>query len=150
MTICKTSFATVGTALALAIAGCGGGSGGFKGDYQQQRATLNKLGSDIANALQSANGKTDSQIEAEFNDLARRAGQDLGKLRSLKPENKYRSNFALVTTGLAKIQQDLAGLARSAHAHSASTAKATTETLVSDATTLKSAAEQLKSDLGIR
>lgn len=136
-------------ALAVPAAGCGGGGSNFKSDYQKQRPALNQLGTDIGNALQTANGKSDSQLEVQFTGLAARAGSALGQLAKLKPDSKSSTSFSAVQSDLAKVQQDLGGIAASARANSASAAKSATETLIADASTLKGAGAQLKSDLGI-
>lgn len=137
-------------ALAACVAGCGGGGSNFKGDYQKQLPVLSQLARDIGNALQSASGKNNSQLEVEFSALAGRAGAESGRLAKLKPDSRSGSSFGAVQGDLAKVGQDLGGIAASARANSASAAKSATETLIADATSLKAASDQLKSDLAIK
>lgn len=151
MTISRSKLAAAGVLMAVAVSGCGGGSGAdFKSGFRQQNPSLSKLGSDIAAALDGAGSKGDPELGTEFAGLSQRAGQVLGKLQGLKPGRAYRSTFATLTSGLAEVQHDLATLAGSARTHSPTSARTTAVTLVQHATSLQSANTQLQSELGIK
>jgi len=136
-------------ALATSGAGCGGSGSNFKADYQKERPALTRLGTDVLSALQSASGKSNSQIESEFASLSQRSSATLSRLNKLKPDSKSSASFSSLQSSMSKVQQDLGGIAASARASDAKAAKSETQTLVADATTLQDASQQLKSDLGI-
>ncbi|MGI8558545.1 MAG: hypothetical protein ACR2ND_09590 [Solirubrobacteraceae bacterium] len=141
-----TTFVTC-IALAALGAGCGGSSNNFKSDVQRQLTDLSRLEMDIGNVLQGASGKNNSQLEVAFSGLAQRAGSQVGQLAKLKPDPKSASSLAALQSDLAKVEQDLGGIAASARANSAAAAKSATETLIADATALKATSDTLKSNL---
>lgn len=142
------------TLLAIALAGCGGGGSGpslssFKHSFAASKAQFRQLGADLGATLQKAATKTDSQLAAEFDQLATRAKTQAAGLRKLDPPAKFKSELDQFSSSLDSVAIDLGRIAGAADAHNVKSARAATATLITDAAKVRTADNVLTAGLGL-
>lgn|GEM_PF-568596 len=151
--------AAVAIALTGAVAtGCGSSSSkgdepsaaAFKRGYSAQRVALNRVSDQIGEALTSADGKSDAEVEADLRRVQGAYHAQLARLGTLKPPAPLKATFARVTAAAAVLDRDLVQITRAAAAHDAAGAQASTEQLVAHVPALKAASEKLGKALGLR
>lgn len=150
----KRTAPLVATLLAIALAGCGGGSSApsmtsFKHGFAASKVQFRQLGADLGTSFQKATTRTDAQLAAEFDKLSARAKAQVARLRKLDPPAKFRPEMHRFVSGLSSVARDLARIARAADAHDVKTARVATTALLTDAATVKSADNKLTAQLGL-
>ena len=150
----KRTAPLVATLLAIALAGCGGGSSApslssFKHGFAASKVQFRQLGADLGTSFQKATTRTDAQLAAEFDKLSARAKAQVARMRKLDPPAKFRPEMHQFISGLSSLAGDLARIARAANAHDVKTARVATTALLTDAATVKSADNKLTAQLGL-
>ena len=137
--------------LTVLVVGCGSGSdlGTYKKDFQNQKAQFTQLGRDLANTIQTANGKSNSQIASEFAGLATRANTTASNLRKLKPPSNYKSQNEQLASDFNTVAADLSSISTAASSNNGQSARAGTQKLLQDAATLRQADRSLTASLGL-
>jgi hypothetical protein len=146
----KLAAATVLCALA---AGCGGSSGttaAFKASYVKASEPIERIGNDVAGAVEGASRRSFAQVANEFAGLADRLDTELIELESLKPPASIARAFATVTAAANRFEDDLRAISYGASKNDAAAAGTATKALLADAATLNSAAATIRQKLGIR
>jgi hypothetical protein len=145
-------LATALAALALTVAGCGGGSGqNDVGSYRQDFLPLNRslvaLGKQVGAGLQTARGKSDARLEREFGAYADRlTGLQKDFARLHPPQKLAREQKDLVRT-IGRVQRSLRGIARASRRHDFKAAERSASALVLSSIGLKRARERLVRDV---
>ncbi len=124
---------------ALALAACGGSSGGdapttadFRTEYAPISAVIRGIGDDIGAAVTTAKTKTDAQLQSQFGDLAKRTGDAATALADTHPPDDAAIKQARteLITGVRQGASDLAAISSAASLSDAAAAKAATIKLV--------------------
>lgn len=151
----KRTLAAGVVALALVLAGCGGSSNNapslsaFKTGFQSNKTSFRQLGIDLQKAITGAQSKTDAQLATELGALATRASSQAGSLAKLNPPAKYKTYLNSLAAGFRSVAADLRKIATAADKHDATTARAATVSLLSDAAKVKTADDAISKGLGI-
>jgi hypothetical protein len=139
--------------IALTLAACGGSSGpsqsSFRSAFAANKTALTALGNDVGSDVTHARGQTDLSLASQFSALATRATAEVATLRALKAPDKFKAPLGTLADGVAKAADDIHSIAAAANAHDATAAKTATESLVLDATAVKSADNALSAQLGL-
>ena len=131
---------------AVVAGGCGGGddSADFRKDYNAIVREYSSLPTEVGNAVRGASARSDRELEAEFRNLADRLSAEVAKLRKLDPPDDARDEYDTYVDGLAKVEQDLSGIARAANAHSSKETTKAATALVEDSRAVAEAETALK------
>lgn len=145
------SFVSVLAALAV-LSGCGSSdaTAKFKSGYNSLRGPLNQTGAQIAAEINQAPKQTDAQVEQAFRGLAQRFGSQVIELQKLKPPANVAADWENVLGAASRVETDLDAIASAAATHSASAAGRAANSLVKDAQVLSTAANPVKSKLGLK
>lgn len=143
---------------AVAAAGCGGGDdakkpsteAAFKQGYSAQRAALNRVSDQIGTAITTADGKSDSEVEASLRTVQGRYHAQLAKLDALTPPDTLKPDFTKVTAAARTLDDDLVAITKAAAAHDAGGARTSTERLIGHIPALKTASATLVRKLGLK
>src|SRR5256885_8427771 len=105
-------LAVVVSALALAVAGCGGESKqeSYRKEFQPVNRSLVQLGRDVGRELQAAPGRSDAQLGREFGSFADRLGTIQGKLRGLEPPDKLKRDQNTLLRAVGRARSALHGI----------------------------------------
>jgi hypothetical protein len=85
-------LAALCVALALVVAGCGGGDS-FKDDYNEKAKGFTELGQNVQAGLRDSGKKSGADVQKEFNDLAAETGKVRGDVASLDPPDDVKPQF---------------------------------------------------------
>jgi len=131
---------------AVALAACGGNSGGdapttadFRTEYAPISAVIRGIGDDVGTAVTTAKTKTDAQLQAQFGDLAKRTGSAATALADTHPPDDAAIKQARtqLITGIRQGASDLAAISSAASLSDAAAAKAATIKLLQHSTNVK-------------
>ena len=131
---------------ALALAACGGSSGGdapttadFRTEYAPISAVIRGIGDDIGVAVTNAKSKTDAQLQAQFGELAKRTGTAADALAETQPPDDAAIKQARteLITGVRQGASDLAAISTAASLSDAAAAKAATIKLTKHSAAVK-------------
>jgi len=133
---------------AFALAACGGGSSSssdapttadFRTEYAPISAVIRGIGDDIGAAVNSAKGKTDAQLQAQFGDLAKRTGTAADALAGTHPPDDAAIEQARdqLISGVRQGASDLAAISSAASLSDAKAAKAATIKLIQHSANVK-------------
>ena len=131
---------------ALALAACGGSSGGdapttadFRTEYAPISAVIRGIGDDIGAAVTTAKTKTDAQLQTQFGDLAKRTGTAADALENTHPPDDAAIKQARtqLITGVRQGASDLAAISAAASLSDAAAAKAATIKLINHSAGVK-------------
>jgi hypothetical protein len=140
-------------AIALTLAGCGGGSGpsraAFKRDFAASQKQFRQLGTTIVSEIRGAGAKTDATLASDFHALAAQARRQASALLTLKSPAQYKRNVATMVTGFHALGGDLSKIAGAATKHDPTTARAATNAMLADAAKIKSADSSVSKSLGL-
>jgi hypothetical protein len=140
---------------ALALVGCGSSSpaqpsvSAFKSGFQAEKAAFRQLGFDLQKTITGAKAKTDAQLATEISALSGRASQQAAQLAKLKPPAKFKASLTQLVGGFTAVSRDLTSIAAAAVKHSGAAAKTATESLLADATKVKTADDAITKGLGL-
>jgi hypothetical protein len=154
--IARRRFAALAAALVVALGACGGSStADFKKDYKAIDADLGAVGNDLGKAIQGAKNTTDVKLATQFAGLADRSTKVIKRLDALKPPSKVKSDVKNLSAALSKVSGDMRDIAaglREPVATDAQHARITQATirLLQDSTTVKSAAQAVRTKEGIK
>ena len=150
--IARRRFAGLTAALVLVLLGaCGGKStADFKKDYKAIDADLGHIGNDLGRAIQGAKNTTDVKLATQFDGLADRSTKVIKRLDALKPPSKVKSDVKTLSTAFSRVSGDMRDIAAGLRKHSATEAKQATITLLQDSTTVKAAAQAVRTKEGIK
>jgi hypothetical protein len=121
----------------------------YKQDFQNQKTKFTQLGRDLATTIQSANGKSNSQLASEFAGLATRGNQTASNLRNLKPPSKYKSQNSQLAADFNTVAADLSSISTAASSNNGPSARAGTQKLLQDAANLRAVDRSLTASLGL-
>jgi hypothetical protein len=129
------AFAT----LALLAAGCGGEDEQetFAKDYRPISSDIERTGQNVAEAVNSAEGKTDAALATQFGGLARQADGLERRLGELDPPEDLKSTTDDLTAAMDRAGKDLRDIAGAARDHDAKRARTATEALARDSAPLR-------------
>lgn len=131
---------------ALALAACGGSSGGdgpttadFRTEYAPISASIRGIGNDIGTAVTTANKKTDAQLQTQFGELAKRTGSAAKALAATHPPDDAAIEKARtqLISGVRQGASDLAAISAAASLSDAAAAKAATIKLMQHSAAVK-------------
>jgi hypothetical protein len=154
--VARRLLAAIALSSAVAAAGCGGGgekepsTAAFKQAYSAQRTALNRVSDQIGSAITTADGKSDSEVEASLRTVQGRYHAQLAKLDALRPPDALKPDFTKVTTAARTLDDDLVAITKAAAAHDADGARTATERLVGHVPALKAAGATLGKKLGLK
>jgi hypothetical protein len=137
------------SALAIAVAGCGGGSSesSYREDFQPVNRSLVRLGQSVGQALRAARGKSDAQIGREFGGYADRLGKIQKDLDDLNPPDKLAREQDGLVRAVGRARRALRGIANAARHKDFNAARQATIRLVISSVGLKKARERLTRDV---
>jgi hypothetical protein len=121
----------------------------FKQGYAKERVKLNRVSERIGTVITQAADKTDAQILAQLKDVETQYRTALTQLDALKPPPNLETRFTAATSAAHLLDADLVTITSAAASHDAKAAEAATRKLVTDVPVLKTAAEALRSELGL-
>ncbi len=137
--------------VAVAVAGCGGSSGPslstFKSGFATDKKTFRQLGLDLQKAIVGAQGKTDAQLAAEIGALSTRARAQAASLAKLEPPSKYKADLQNLVAGFGSVATDLSQIAHAAGQHNNAAAREATQTLLKDASKIKTSDDAITAGL---
>jgi hypothetical protein len=140
-------------AIALTLAGCGGGSGpsraAFKRDFAASQKQFRQLGTTIVAEIRGAGAKSDTTLATDFHALAARATRQGSGLSKLQPPAQYKRGVATMVSGFHALGGDLSKIAAAATQHDPTTARAATNAMLADAAKIKSADTAVSKSLGL-
>jgi uncharacterized protein YukE len=140
----KRRLATPVIALCLALAACGGDSEeDFKDEYRPLNDQVAKLDRDMRSALSGVRSKSDTAIEEQFGQFAKRAGDLQQEVDELEPPDDARGEQSDLTDALGDVQEALEDIERAADENDAAAARSAAIQLVTSIGEMRSAREGL-------
>ena len=134
---------------ALALAGCGGDQrDSFRSDYRSLDAQIGTLGEQVGDTITGAATKTNGQLSARFDALARRARDLVNRLDDTDPPANLTAARNRLARALRGIARDLRALSDAAASGDGGTARSATLRIAVDSPAVRNARAALSGALG--
>jgi outer membrane murein-binding lipoprotein Lpp len=147
----KLSITCVAVLASVALAACGSSkdkSKEFAKDYKPLNTKLLSLGKDLGSALQGANAKTDVQLAAQLEGIAKEGKSLSAKIGALDAPDKDKADVTELTKSIDALDTSIQGIATAAKAHDKQAATAATQTLLTQAKGVNTAQNKVAKDTG--
>ena len=132
-------------AVAVVVVGCGSSSSSdFRKKYNQVTRANASLPTDVNTAVTTASGKSDADLARRFSSLSDRTNRYVDQLQQLKPPSKAKDEYNAFLGSLRKIANDVSAISSAATSHDARKARASVQSLGTDAKSSGSAEDALK------
>jgi outer membrane murein-binding lipoprotein Lpp len=134
------------------IAGCGGTdkTAEFKKDFKPVNAQILVLGTEVAQAVNTARGTPDAALATRFLGFASRLRAIRARVDKLDPPDKLKSPTRALSAGLGRLVADLQQIGTAAREHKPNVARAAAGALVRDSQAARDARRELARETGAK
>ena len=131
--------------VAVLVVGCGADKEEeFRKEYRPLNGQVERLGQDVSRSISGASGKSDKQIEGQFNGLSKRTAALKQKVDGLEPPDDLGADADRLVEAMGDAEVALGDIGKAAGGSDASAARRATIQLVAASRDLRDSRQRLE------